>query len=204
MQYALKQYFSPYVLFIIVIILCSLLITGCGNNTNTTKTDNNTTTISNQELQAMQSSMDTYNGNGYSFKYPDGWVASSVTDGILLDGDAGSLMIQTTAVKTSTDSTQVRQAITSYEQSYFKNGKSVSNIAVTKTFAGQTWQQMVEAGTANGETNPTTVDMLATIYPAHKIPTTLYVLTFECDSDNFTLETKQTFDPMLQSFQFTS
>lgn len=156
-------------------------------------------------------SMVTYTGNGYTINYPQGWTVSKGSTGAVTFTDPQGVAYLTIQVVPNPNglistSDQVNTGLQIFK-SQAKNYTKV-NVAPTTSVAGETWSQ----GAATGDIIPTgaTSSVTAKIvvisdnHPANTPSTQGFTLGYATGAQVFDMANTSYFQPMLQSFKFTS
>ncbi len=155
-------------------------------------------------------SLTTYSGDGFSISYPKTWQAKQSSDGVTFSDPNGIAYL---SIRTSPNpnelipaSTVVDTALQAFK-SQAKNYQSV-NVPATTTLAGSTWSQGAATGdvTPSGQSTSVNVKIvvIADNHPAHSISSKAFAIGYATGSQVFDLANTAYFQPMLQSFKFTS
>lgn len=152
--------------------------------------------------------MKTYNGNGFSIKYPQNWKATASTNGVAFSDPTGTYNLSVGTTPNSDGSVNAEQLVNGGITGAKANLKNVQSIAVpaTTTFAGQSWTQRALSGmnTYQGQTTAVEANILATNHPDHASTTKGYVVAYVALKDKFAQAKSMYFTPMLQSFKFVA
>lgn len=198
-------------------IACSiflvLVLAACGSSGTTSGTTPTTAPTSQPSPTTASSpttstTLTTYTGNGYTIGYPQGWKVNAggksvvFTDptniyslSILVVPDPGGAISPDTVVNTA-----VQLATAN-----LKNTQTV-NVPASTTIGGDTWTQKSIAGTSSaaGQTGTVQAVVAADNHPANSASTNSYAITYQTLQATFDTANTQYFQPMLQSFKFTS
>lgn len=156
-------------------------------------------------------SMVTYTGNGYTIGYPKGWTVSKGSTGAVTFTDPQGVAYVTIQVVPNPNgmistSDEVNAGLQVFK-SQAKNYTRV-NIAPTTSVAGETWSQ----GSATGDVTPTGANspvtakivVISANHPANTSSTQGFTLGYVTAAQVFDMANTTYFQPMLQSFKFTS
>lgn len=153
----------------------------------------------------------TYTGNSYTIGYPKGWTASVGSDNIVSFTDPTGLLSMTITVQPNaqgaTSSDNLVNSALQVFQTQASNYQQL-NIASTTTIGAETWSQGAAMGNVavTGQVAPVTMKnvVVADNHPA-STPTTMgYTISYSASVQDFSLVNQGYFQPMLQSFVFTS
>jgi hypothetical protein len=157
------------------------------------------------------STLETYTGNGYTIGYPQGWTVTKGSTGAVTFTDpqgAAYLTIQVVPnpnglISTSDEVDTGLQIFKSQAKNYTK-----VNIAPTTTVAGETWSQGAATGdiTPEGASSPVTakIVVISDNHPANTSTTQGFTIGYVTGTQVFDAMNTTYFQPMLQSFKFTS
>jgi hypothetical protein len=153
----------------------------------------------------------TYTGDGYTIGYPQGWRVTQEGGGFVTFDDpqgVAYLSVKPTPNPggTITAANQVSIGLQLF-QSQAKNYQMV-NVAPTTTIGGDNWSQ----GSATGDIMPkgqstavtAKIVVIADNHPAHSPATMGFEIAYLTGQQVFDLANSGAFQPMLQSFKFTS
>lgn len=147
----------------------------------------------------------TYNGTGFTIGYPAGWTAQSeaslgvaITDALKVN--AISVITVPAAPGESSDQIAAAEA-TTLIPILLHGSQPDAAVASTTTVAGDTWVQKAYTGTisAGGQNVPGRIYLLVDVHHG-----SAYVIYYGGPAATFDVENTQAFQPMLQSFKFTS
>ena len=147
----------------------------------------------------------TYTGTGFTIGYPTGWTPQKQPGlGVAI---TDSLKVNAVSVFTSSalPGATAEQVATAESVALLplvvQGAKPDTSVASTTTVGGDTWVQKAYTGTlsANGQSVPGRVYMLVDIHHG-----TAYTIIYGGPAALFDVENAQYFQPMLQSFKFTS
>ncbi len=157
------------------------------------------------------STLETYTGNGYTIGYPQGWTVTKGSTGAVTFTDPQGVAYLTIQVVPNPNglistSDEVDAGLQIFK-SQAKNYTKVS-IAPTTTVAGETWSQGAATGdiTPEGATSPVTakIVVISDNHPANTSSTQGFTIGYVTGTQVFDAMNTTYFQPMLQSFKFTS
>jgi hypothetical protein len=157
--------------------------------------------------------LQTFTGDGFTISYPASWQKSSsssqnTSQTVFQDATTGnSFTIVATpdpggALSADSLANTSSQALM---DSVLKNGKS-ETVPTSVTINGVTWSQRGASGdvTVNGQSVPAKLILLVTVHPANATTSRAFQLIYAGPALTFDMVSAQIFQPMLQSFKFTS
>lgn len=156
-------------------------------------------------------SMVTYTGNGYTIGYPQGWTVNKGSTGSVTFSDPQGVAYVTIQVVPNPNGListgdQVNTGLQIFK-SQAKNYTKVS-VAPTTNVAGETWSQGAATGdvTPTGATSPVTakIVVISDNHPANTSSTQSFTIGYATAAQVFDMANTTYFQPMLQSFKFTS
>jgi hypothetical protein len=202
------------------IALCSLLfvawfLAACstgGSSISATPTAASKPTPTPSPTPSLPVGLITYTGMGFTIQHPSNWMVGTGGSGKSGGGVIFSNLpaMTTFYVEILPNSNEAAPAaavkgLTTSLQALGKQAKMLS-IAPTVTVGGQTWDQA--AGTTeltqSGQTVTIEQVLLATTHPPGAPSRTLFIITYVAPAQTFAQTSSTTFQPMLQSFTFTS
>ena len=153
----------------------------------------------------------TYKGNGYTIDYPKGWTVSVGSDNIVSFTDPTGLLSMTITVQPNaqgaTSSDNLVNSALQVFQTQASNYQQLS-VAPTTTISAETWSQGAATGdvAVTGQVAPVTMKdvVVADNHPAASSNTMGYTIAYSASVQDFSLVDQGYFQPMLQSFVFTS
>ncbi|MEO7022409.1 MAG: hypothetical protein ABI234_19830, partial [Ktedonobacteraceae bacterium] len=149
----------------------------------------------------------TYNGSGFTMKYPQGWkTTASSAEVDFTDTTGNTLTIGFTPNPNSaTSPAQLADGGLAGAKANLKDPQTV-NFPATTAIGGQTWSQRAVSGTSvvNGQSENVEAVILATNHPNFSTDTKGYTLIYVASKDAFDTSRSRYFMPMLQSFAFTN
>lgn len=154
-----------------------------------------------------------YTGMGITLKYPSNWVMKTANNGASGGGVTFQEPLTPTTfyieiLPTPFDESAPTIAVKSLMIGLQKEGAHARTVPVspTVTVGGQSWDQA--AGTVdlmqNGQTITIEQVMIATNHPTRPPGARLFILTYTGSTQTFDQENRSAFQPILQSFTFTS
>lgn len=156
-------------------------------------------------------SLVTYTGNGYTIGYPQNWTVNKGSTGAVTFSDpqgVAYLTIQVVPdpnglVSTTSEVDASLQIFKSQVKNYTR-----ATVASTTSVAGETWSQGAATGnlTPKGATSPVLVKFvtISDNHPANTSSTQGFNIGYATATQAFDLANNAYFQPMLQSFKFTS
>lgn len=151
-----------------------------------------------------------YKGNGYTISYPKGWTASVGSDNIVSFTDPTGLLSMTITVQPNaqgaTSSSNLVDSTLQVFQSQASNYQQL-NIASTTTIDAETWSRGAATGdvAVTGQVAPITMQDVVIANNHSTTSTTMsYIISYSASVQDFSLVDNGYFQPMLQSFVFTS
>jgi hypothetical protein len=178
-------------------LLLTLLLAACNMEGNTIKA---------AKIKPTPIALTTYQGDGYTIGYPQGWSAKgkgsfvTFTDpqgltAFLIEETANpdGVIPPTIAVDGGLNGLKVRG--TNFQK---------ADVAPTLMLGGTTWYQgqAVADTTTNGQTTNLKLVVLSSNYPQRTISTRTFTLIYSTPIKEFDKINSQSFQPMLQSFKF--
>ncbi len=152
----------------------------------------------------------TYTGDGYTLNYPPGWkTTKSESTGTVTFADPAGIYNLSIAVTSNPDGAaspdDLADAAATGARSKLKNPKD-ETIAPTTTVGGETWSQRAVSGdsTVNGQTANVKLVIIADNHPASSPSTRGFIIAYGTARALFDVANSTHFQPMLQSFKFTS
>ena len=207
----------PSILRLVTLLICSLLfvvvLAACGSGSTSsasTSTPTPTAKPSPTPSPTPAVSFTTYKGNGYTVSYPQGWKATTSNNGEQITlTDATTL--DYAAIVVVPDPNGIASANTflnaevSAVQKNMKNSQTV-NVPPTTTIGGDTWAQKSLTGTSTSAGQSGTVQFVLAcdIHPANTSASKSFTFLYGSTQSSFASANTTYFQPMLQSFKFTS
>lgn len=204
-----KQYRKP----VVFLTLCSILVlvlVACGTTGGGT-TGGGTTSSSTPTLTPSPTpttaSLTTYTGTGYTIGYPQGWNMTSPTSGTVVFTDPTGKYAFTIAAIPNPGGTLSSDQVAKNFESTLQSGSQFTGIqnqttASTTTVAGESWSQIAATATTSGTQGKLII--IADNHPKQSPSTMAYVIAYGGPQANFDQINTSDFQPMLQSFTFTS
>ncbi len=198
-------------LFVLVGLILVLLLAACsfggssGNGATPTPTPTPTPKPS---PSPTVSPLTTYNGNGFTIGYPQGWKVTHQGNNAIQFTDPNGIYNLAVAVTPNPGGVvspqQQLSVALSAGNSNLKNPQPV-NVPSTTTVGGDTWSQKSETGntTVNGQNTTVQLVALADNHPANSPSTNSYLIAYGTGQAIFSAANTAYFQPMLQSFKFT-
>ncbi|MBO0780957.1 MAG: hypothetical protein J2P37_19215 [Ktedonobacteraceae bacterium] len=154
------------------------------------------------------SSLTTYQGDGFTIGYPQGWKVSKNGSQVQFTDTTGAvnLIVQTAPNPGGTvpADTFIQGGLQGFKGTA-KNYKEES-IAPTTTVNGVTWNQGAASGdvTESGQTANAKLVVMVTNHPEHDPATKAFMLIYGSPTAAFDLSNTSYFQPMVQSFKFSA
>lgn len=201
----LKHISGGAILTLCSLLLVAALLAACGGTT-ATSTPTPTTPLT---PTPTPTSMATLAGNGYTISYPQSLqLARSGARLVTLTNSDGTIKMTITAVADpngaiSADSL-VNTAIAT-QKIPLKNVQQVS-VAPTVTVGGASWSQQSVSGTQRLNAADIVMQsvVIATVHPANTAASKAYTITYTAPQSMFSQANTTYFQPILQSFKFTT
>ncbi len=200
-----------------MVAVCSLVLVlalaACGSATSTSGSTPTATTApvatpTVATTPTTSTSLTTYTGNGYTIGYPQGWKVNAANNSVILNDPTGiyslSILVVPDPGGTISADTVVNTGV-QVATANLKNTQTV-NVPASTTIGGDTWAQKSIAGTSSaaGQTGTVQVMVASDNHPANSASTNSYTITYQTLQATFDVANSQYFQPMLQSFKFTS
>ena len=196
-----------------VLVACSLLLAmllaACGGTTSSpTPTPTPTPPPSPTPSPTSSSGLTTYSGQGYTIGYPVGWKVNAQATKVTFVDATGvySLTIATAPNPGGTISPDtIASTGVSLAEAGLKNSQTV-NVPSTTTVGGESWVQKSVSGmaTQNGQNVDVQAVVIADNHPANSPMTNSFTIVYLTATQLFSTANTTYFQPMLQSFKFTS
>lgn len=155
--------------------------------------------------------LEPYKGNGYTISYPKGWTVSVGTDNIVSFTDPTGLLSMTITVQPNAQGATSSDNLVASALQVFQTQASdyqQLTIAPTTTIGAETWSQGAATGNVSvtGQVAPVTMkDVVVADNHSTSTSTTMgYTIAYSANVQDFSFIDQGYFQPMLQSFMFTS
>lgn len=158
---------------------------------------------------APSTSMQTFTGNGFSISYPQSWQKTTSSSQTVFEdattGNAFTIVQTADPGGAASADTLASASIQAIAKTVLKNGKTES-IAASTSLNGVTWSQRAVTGdvTVGSQDVPAKLVLLVTIHPASAPTSQAFQLFYVAPTFTFDQVNLLIFQPMLQSFKFTS
>ena len=152
--------------------------------------------------------MTTYTGSGYTIGYPQGWKVNAADKSVVFTDSTGvynlTIVISPNPGGIASPDTVVNAGINGVKGS-LTNTQTV-NVPASTTIGGDTWVQKSIAGnsTAAGQTGMVQMVVASDNHPANSASTNSFTIIYATLQATFDTANSQYFQPMIQSFKFTS
>ena len=202
-----------------------LLLVACGGGSANNKSNTSSGTSANPVKQVVPTTMatvrvtgtatatknplfKTYTGTGYTIQYPPDWKMTTSSSETAFTDPSGSynLTIGSTPNPNSAKTAdQLADGGITGAKTNLKNVQTV-NVPQTTMVSGLPWSQRSITGTStlNGQSSDIEATVLANNHPLHTTDTKGYVIVCVAAKDKFDQAQTKYFQPMVQSFKFTS
>ena len=198
-----------------VLVVCSVLLAmllaacgGAGTSSSPTPTPTQPPSPTPSPTPTSSSGLTTYSGDGYTIGYPVGWKVNAQATKVTFTDATGiynlTIVVTPDPGGTVGTSTFVDAGITGLKTT-LQNPQTV-NVPPTTTVGGDNWAQKSESGTStsNGQSVTTQFVVLSDNHPASSSSTKNYTVIYGTAQQLFSTANSTYFQPMLQSFKFTS
>lgn len=195
---------SCSLLLVVVLAACSL----GGSTSTSTSTPTATAKPSPTPSPTPAVSLTTYTGNGYTIGYPQGWKATTTSTGVSFADSTSAfnfvIVVASDPNGIATASTFLNAEV-SASKTKLKNPQTVS-VPPTTTIGGDSWVQSSLAGTGTSGGQSVVVQFVIACdnHPANSASTKSFSLVYGTAQALFSTANTMYFQPMLQSFKFTS
>lgn len=202
-----------------VVAVCSLVLVvalaACGSSTTTsgsTPTPTATTAAAATPTVAStattSTTLTTYTGNGYSIGYPQGWKVNSGGNSVVFTEPTGIYSLSILVVPNPGGAISADTVVNTGVQAAtgaLTNTQTV-NVPASTTIGGDSWAQKAIAGTSSaaGQTGTVQAVVASDNHPANSPSTNSFTITYQTLQATFDAANSSYFQPMLQSFKFTS
>jgi hypothetical protein len=195
--------------FISLSVVISLtVLAACGGGSSTTSSTPTPSAAVPSPTAALVG-MQTFTGNGFSISYPQTWQKStSNTQTVFEDSTLGNAF---TIVQTAdpggaaSADTLASASIQAIARTVLKNAKTES-VTPSTSINGVTWSQRAVTGdvVVGSQTVPAKLVLLVAVHPASAVASQAFQLFYVAPTFTFDQVNQTIFQPMLQSFKFTS
>lgn len=190
-------------------IFLVLLLTACGSSGTTSSSTPTPPSSSNPAVTPTSAAnLTTYTGNGYTVGYPQGWKVNAASNNVVFS-DPNSIYTLTLVVAPNpagalSPDTVVNTSVQGVT-STLQNPQTV-NVPSSTTIGGDTWVQKSISGTSSaaGQVGVVQIVFASDNHPANSASTNSYTIFYGTLPATFDAANGQYFQPMLQSFKFTS
>lgn len=192
------------ILLIVVLAAC-----GGGSTASSTSTPTSTPTPKPTPSPTSPSNAQTYTGDGYTIDYPSGWQTTSPAAGQVIFADPSSgaaLRINVVDDTGGQTADAIVTATLQQFQSQYTNFQQMTNVPASASVAGDTWSQggATYDVTQNGQTTTYQAVIQADGHPANSSMPKGFLIIYAAPTQVFDQANNDDFQPMLQSFTFTS
>ena len=196
-----------------LVLVLALALAACGSATSTsgstpTPTSQPVSSPTTATSPTTSTTLTTYTGNGYSIDYPQGWKVNAAGKSVVFTDPTGiyslTVLIAPNPNDTISSDTVVNTAL-QLATSTLKNPQTM-NVPASTTIGGDTWAHKSVAGTATigDQTGTVQVVVASDNHPANSPSANSYTITYQTLQATFATADSQYFQPMIQSFKFTS
>lgn len=180
-------------------LLLTLLLTACNTSGNNTK-------AAKVQPTPTPAPLITYQGNGYTIGYPQGWSEKGKGSLVTFTDARGLTAFIIEETPNPDGVIPPTMAVDGGLNGLKGQGINFQKVdaAPTLTLGGNTWNQGEATAdtSANGQTTNLKLVVLSSDYPQHTIATQTFTLIYSTPTKEFELANTQNFQPMLQSFKF--
>jgi hypothetical protein len=198
-------------------MLLVLLLAACGS-TGTSSGSTPTSAPSSQAspspssavspTSATTANLTTYTGNGFTIGYPQGWKVNTAGKNVVFTDATGvynfTIVVTPNPGGVASPDTIVTTAIQGAKNT-LKNPQDV-NVPSMVTIGGDSWVQKSVTGTSSvaGQNGVVQRVFASDNHPANSTSTNNFTITYSTLQATFNAANSQYYQPMLQSFKFTS
>lgn len=204
----LKQY-RKRVLFLAFCGLLLLVLAACGTTTTTTIGSGTpgSSTPTATPSPTSTTSLTTYTGTGYTVGYPQGWkMTSAGNSGVAFNDPTGKYAFTIAVIPNPGEALSPDQVAKNFESTLQSSSQftGIQNQTTTSTttVAGESWSQITANATTSGTQGQLIV--IADNHPKQSPSTMAYIIAYGGPMTSFDQINTSDFQPMLQSFTFTS
>ncbi len=208
--------FSARSIVFVCSICLALALAACGSATTTTgstptatsQPSSSPTAASTPTTSTSSTTLTTYTGKGYSIGYPQGWKVNTSGNSVVFTDSSGvynfTLVTSPNPGGIASPDTIVNAGVNGVKGS-LTNTQTV-NVPASTTIGGDTWVQKSITGdsSAAGQTGTVQMVVASDNHPANSPSTNSYTIIYATLQATFDAANGQYFQPMLQSFKFTS
>ena len=191
-------------------ILLTLALIACGGGSTTSSAPTATPKPTAAPSPTSASNTQTYNGDGFTIDYPSSWTIDTSTAGQVIFGDPTTGAAMRINVVDNPSSGQTADSIVTATiqqfQSQYTNLQQASSVPNSAMVGGDTWSQQGATYdvTSNGQATNFTGIVLADGHPANSPNLKGFLIVYAAPTDTFDQVNTNIFQPMLQTFTFTS
>ena len=154
--------------------------------------------------------MTTFTGDGFTISYPQTWKVKKDGTGVTFTDPSGIAYFQIHEAPNPTGIVSTSNQVTLGLETFKSQAKNYQqqSVPTTTTLAGETWSQGAATGdiTPSGQSTRANVKIyvISNNHPANSTSTKAFIIGYATGSQVFDLANSGYFQPMLQSFKFTS
>ena len=191
-------------------ILLMLALVACGGGSTASSPPTPTPNPTAAPSPTAASNTQTYTGDGFTIDYPSNWKIDTSTAGQVIFGDPNTGAAMRINVVDNPSSGQTADSIVGATiqqfQSQYANLQQDSNVSNSAMVGGDTWTQQGATYdvTSNGQATNFTGIVLADGHPANSPTLKGFLIVYAAPSNTFDQVNNDIFQPMLQSFTFSS
>lgn len=208
----MSLYFTR-VLRAMVAVFCTVLlaffVAACGGGSGSSTTPTPTPTQAKPTPTTPPSaSLTTFTGNGFTIGYPAGWKVTKTNTQVQFE-DPTSLYSFAVVITPNpgglASADQILTASVDALKKQFKNAQD-ENVSPTTTVAGESWSQKAVSGTSevNGQSADVELILISVNHPASSPSTVNFSMVYGTAKALMPVAVSTYFQPMLNSFKFTS
>ena len=181
-------------------LLLTLLLAACNTG------NSNNAIAKTKPAPTPTPTLTTYQGDGYSIGYPQGWTVKGKGSLVTFTDAQGLTAFIVEETPNPNGAIPPTTAVNGGLNGFKVQGTNFQqvDVAPTLTLGGNTWNQgaAIADTAANGQTNSLKLVVLSSDYPQRTASTQTFTLIYSTPTKEFDQSNTQSFQPMLQSFKF--
>lgn len=200
--------FSRLVMTGLCSVVLAVVLVACGGTT-AAPTPTPTPPPSPTPSPTPSPGLTTYTGNGYTIGYPQGWTVKQGASNTVIFTDPTHVYRLSIAVAPNPNGTLSADSEAGLALDAAKAGlknPQTEKLPPTTTVGGDSWSQKAVSGTGmvNGQSSVVELVILADNHPATSAATRAFIIGYGTAKNLLNTVSTMYFQPMLQSFKFTS